>query len=255
LRPRLRLMSVLKPAVDLLVMPLTLVLLLAAVGIVLRRLSRTRSGNVLLILAVVFAYASSTGLLAKAMMTPLERTYAPLPEASLPAVKFVVVLGSAYHPRHDIPITASLDYDGLARIVEGVRLARRLPEARLVVSGGPPGPSAPARGYARLARQLGIKEDALTIIEKETQDTASEAQQIAAYLGTAPFLLVTSADHMPRAMLLMKRVGAHPIPAPATQRTGPLWRGDFLPRSQGLAATELAMHEYVGLAAIALGLD
>jgi hypothetical protein len=48
-----------------------------------------------------------------------------------------------------------------------------------------------------------------------------------------------------------------PIPAPTGQITrrddGFLWK-DLLPETTGLRTTELALHEYVGLAAIALGL-
>ena len=77
-------------------------------------------------------------------------------------------------------------------------------------------------------------------------------------VGGAPFLLVTSAYHMPRAMLLMRRAGAAPIAAPAGQRaygTGAVaWR-DFVPGSRGLRDTERALHEYAGLAAIASGLE
>jgi uncharacterized SAM-binding protein YcdF (DUF218 family) len=245
----------LKAVIHVLILPSTLLVLALIAGLFLRRAKRRRAGNAVLFLTVIFAYLSSTGLLGKAMMAPLERAYPPLPDPQLPQVKFVSVLGSAYHPREDIPVTASLDSDGLARIVEGMRLLRRLPQAQLVVSGGPPGPKAPARGYARVARELGVSEDRLIVIERDTRDTASETRQVAARIGSEPFLLVTSADHMPRAMRLMRRAGGNPIPAPATQRVGPLDAIDFLPRAEGLEGTERAFYEYTGLLAIGLGLD
>jgi uncharacterized SAM-binding protein YcdF (DUF218 family) len=245
----------LKAVLHVLILPSTLLVLALIAGLVLRRLKRTRTGNAVLLLTVIFAYLSATGLLGKAMMAPLERAYPPLADSQLPHVKFVSVLGSAYHPRDDIPPTASLDPDGLARIVEGIRLLRRLPGAQLVVSGGPFGPKAPARGYARMAGELGVPEGRLIIIEKDARDTASETRLVAARVGSEPFLLVTSADHMPRALRLMRRVGGNPIPAPATQRIGPLDAIDFLPRAEGLEATERAFYEYTGLLAIGLGLD
>jgi uncharacterized SAM-binding protein YcdF (DUF218 family) len=77
-------------------------------------------------------------------------------------------------------------------------------------------------------------------------------------LGTKPFLLVTSAYHMPRAMLLMRRAGAEPIAASAGQRafgaTPISWRS-FVPGAGGLGNTECALHEYAGLVAISMGLD
>jgi uncharacterized SAM-binding protein YcdF (DUF218 family) len=154
-------------------------------------------------------------------------------------------------------VTAALNPDGLARVVEGVRIARRLHEARLIVSGGaPPGLVPAATGYAELARGLGIANKSL-IISDRPLDTAAEARAVAKLLGNAPFILVTSAYHMPRAMRLMRRAGANPIPAPTGQRAaaaGSLWFG-WLPSSSGLAGTERAIHEYLGLASIAARLD
>ena len=85
-----------------------------------------------------------------------------------------------------------------------------------------------------------------------------KAVACAALLGSAPFILVTSAYHMPRALWLMRRAGAHPVPAPVGQRAlgmdGELI-AELIPGSMGLYKTEHALHEYIGLLAITLGLD
>jgi uncharacterized SAM-binding protein YcdF (DUF218 family) len=67
-------------------------------------------------------------------------------------------------------------------------------------------------------------------------------------VGDQPFLLVTSAYHMPRAMMLFRKEGLRPIAAP----------GDFNDRGEDsiwalgtanqLEKTEKAWHEYIGLA-------
>jgi uncharacterized SAM-binding protein YcdF (DUF218 family) len=61
---------------------------------------------------------------------------------------------------------------------------------------------------------------------------------------------------MRRAVLLMNRAGAQPVPAPTDQETGArtTW-SDWLPSARGLRHVETALHEYLGLAAIALSLD
>jgi uncharacterized SAM-binding protein YcdF (DUF218 family) len=248
-------MHTLKYVVDLLTAPLMLVVLLGVAALILSKMRRRRAAMAALVLAGALAYLSTTGLLARIMMAPLVRTYPPLQDDALPAVKYVVVLGSAYRPRPGLPVTAALDQDGLARIVEALRLFRKLPGAQLVLPGASGGLERPGNGYARLAIELGIKEDALVLIRERARDTASEAQQIAAYLGTEAFLLVTSTSHMPRAMALMRRAGARPIAAPATRREGGLAPIDLVPRAEGLHATESAFHEYLGLAAMAARLD
>jgi uncharacterized SAM-binding protein YcdF (DUF218 family) len=105
-----------------------------------------------------------------------------------------------------------------------------------------------------LAADLGIERSALIVMD-HALDTGQEATDITALLGRSPFILVTSAYHMPRAMRLMQRAGANALPAPTgqlvhTQR----WAERFgvIPGSHGLRKTEAALHEYLGLASISL---
>ncbi|HEV7611163.1 MAG TPA: ElyC/SanA/YdcF family protein [Steroidobacteraceae bacterium] len=237
--------------------PLLLALSVAIVSAVVRWCGRRRIANGLVVAAGAIAYLFSTVLVGDALLRPLERRYQPMREGQLPPlVSWVVVLGSDYTPRGGIPVTGALDADGLVRIVEGVRLARERPAMRMLVSGGArPGLAAPAQGYAELARDLGIAPTSITISDKPL-DTASEAREVVMLLGSAPFLLVTSAYHMPRAMRLMHDAGAQAMPAPTGQLTNEPermnWRG-LLPGSGGLRKTERALHEYLGFLAIALG--
>jgi uncharacterized SAM-binding protein YcdF (DUF218 family) len=234
--------------------PLFLSLMLIVAG-ALWLLRRRRAAGVLLVTSLTLAYLASTGLVANALLKPLTGGYrSPLDHP--PPLRYVVVLGAAYNWRPELPVTASLESDGLPRIVEGVRLLRLLPPgARLVVSGGSTdGHLASARGYAAMAATLGV--DPASIIRLETPlDTASEAREIAKLLHAEPFLLVTSSDSMWRAMQLMEREGAHAVPAPATPVASPFDWDQLLPSARAMSDTQVCIHEYVGLAAIALGLD
>jgi uncharacterized SAM-binding protein YcdF (DUF218 family) len=238
--------------------PLMIAALISAIAGICRLRGRRRTATWLLASAAAIAYLGAIGLVGDALLNPLERQYSPLRDESLPAVGYVVVLGGGYESRDGIPVTAALDPDGLARIVEGVRLERRLGAARLVVSGGAPSGEIPsAIGYAALARDLGV-DDASLVVLNGSLDTGAEARSVVALIGTAPFILVTSAYHMPRAMRLMERAGARPFPAPTGQlvdgSTNSGWRG-LLPTSGGLRKTERALHEYLGLAGLAAGVD
>jgi uncharacterized SAM-binding protein YcdF (DUF218 family) len=251
-------MILIKGIADVLIGPLMIAVLMAIAAAVCRLGGRGRASGILLTGAALLAYAASTPLVGQALLHPLESQFPPIDTDQLPNVGYVVVLGSGYRPHDGLPVTAALDREGLMRAVEAVRLTRLLRGARLVVSGGPlPGQPPVAQGYAQLAAALGVSEQSL-IISDQPRDTQTEADRVRKLLGSTPFLLVTSAYHMPRAMLLMRRAGANPIAAPTGQRafgaTPISWRS-FLPGAGGLGDTERALHEYAGLVAIHGGLD
>jgi uncharacterized SAM-binding protein YcdF (DUF218 family) len=250
-------MLLLKHLIGMLVMPLPLALLLVLVGAACGLRRRRGVAAALYTAGGCVAYLASVGVVANLLIGPLESSYPPLREdAPLQGIAAVVVLGSSYEPRDDIPVTAALDPDGVVRLVEGERLLRRFQARRLVLSGDPPERATSATGYARLARDLGVP-DAAIVPLPGSRDTREEALHVALLMGSTPFLLVTSAYHMPRAMRLMQRAGAHPVPAPTGYLAGDeLTRRNLaVPSSSALRRTERALHEYLGLLAIALGLD
>jgi uncharacterized SAM-binding protein YcdF (DUF218 family) len=246
----------LKQWVGVLATPLALALVLALIAGVLRRMGRKSAAVWICTIAASIAYLGAIAPVSNALLAPLERKYSPLrDDKQLPAIEYVVVLGSSYEPRDGIPVTAALGEEGLARVTEGIRLARRFPTARLVVSGGAGADKPPsALGYATLARDLGVNSESITMLSSP-RDTHEEALAIKALLGEAPFLLVTSAYHMPRAVWLMEREGARPIAAPTWQRVrqSSFSLKDWIPSSGSLRRSECALHEYLGLIAIATG--
>lgn len=252
-------MYALKDFVSHLANPLLIATLTGVLAAMCRGLGRRSCARWLLGLAVIVAYLGSIPLVGNMLLRPLERKYAALDSnAPLPQLKYVVVLGSGYTPRPGVPVAAALSDDGLVRIVEGVRLMRRLVGARLVVSGGaPPGRDPPAFGYALVARDLGIDAGALTVLS-ESLDTRAEATAIARVVGQAKFILVTSAFHMPRAMEIMARAGLYPIPAPTDQRIDehrPFGWHSVTPDWGSVRNVQRSLHEYLGLAALSMGLE
>lgn len=249
--------ALVKQWVDVFAAPLPIALILAAVAAVCGWRARRRLALSLLVVSAAVVFVGGMVPVGNALLGPLEDPYPPLAASRLPQVRYIVVLGSGYSPRDDLPVTAALDEEGLRRIVEGVILSRRMPNAALIVSGGAPaGRAPPALGYARLARDLGVPSGSVVVLDR-ARDTYEEAHAVAARVGSEPFILVTSADHMRRAMWLMRHAGANPIAAPAGQLGDlPLreagWKV-WLPSSDGLARAELALHEYLGLAAAKLG--
>jgi uncharacterized SAM-binding protein YcdF (DUF218 family) len=247
-------MAFAKSLADILTSPLlaAAVLLLIAIALRFSRFRKIAAATALVAVAVV--YGGSIPLVGQALLRPLEERYAPL--TTLPSVETVVVLGSSYSPRPGVPVAAALDDAALVRIVSGVVWAERL-GARLVVSGGAPSGGEPsAHGYAALAIELGIPPERIVQLD-DPRDTGDEALAVAALLESQPFLLVTSAYHMPRAVWLMERAGARPIPAPTDHKVADsdLRWAHFVPRAGALRDSEEALHEYIGLAAVAAGFD
>jgi len=249
----------LKQSIGLLGRPLVIGLLIVLLALGYHLRGRLRAACRLYLVAALLTYLVSIRLVGDALLGPLERRYASLSdERPLPQVDSVVVLGSDYRPRAGILTAAAFDADGLVRIVEGVRLTHRLGSPHLVVSGGaPPGQVPVAFGYADFARRFGVPEASIVTLGGSL-DTHAEARAVVHLLGPAPFILVTSAYHMPRALWLMERAGAHAIPAPVGQRVRGMAGnliGALIPGSSGLYETEHALHEYIGLVAMTLGLD
>jgi uncharacterized SAM-binding protein YcdF (DUF218 family) len=234
--------------------PLMLALSAAAVAAALRFAGRRRVAFVVGLGAVAIAYLGSIALVGDALCEPLEYRYPGLDAGtSLVGVRHVVVLGTGFSPAPGRPVTAALDQDGLVRLVEGVRIYRTLPDARLVVSGGASPPGVPsAYGYAELARGLGIDAQRMDVLDKP-RDTREEAQAIRNLLGSSPFVLVTTAVHMTRAMRLMMRAGLHPIPAATGQTVESHGWRRYVPTGRALRTTERALHEYAGLFAMNVG--
>jgi len=177
----------------------------------------------------------------------LESRYPPvLDVASLQDVRWVVVLGGGQRWRPGIPVSSAPEPSSLYRITEGVRLHRGLPQSRLMFSGGPPDQTmSTARAGAQLAEALGV-DRANIVIEERPMSTAEEARLARVTLGNAPFLLVTSAIHMPRAMMLFEREGLHPIPAPTEHHNN--GRPGLLPSPVRLADANAVAHELLGMA-------
>jgi uncharacterized SAM-binding protein YcdF (DUF218 family) len=177
--------------------PLLMGFVIVGVGLLLLQRMSRRTGVWLIAGGLLFAYLASTSLIGNALLGPLERNFPSFEPTQAMEVHDIVVLGSGYEPQDHIPVTGALDADGLARVVEGVRLARARPSARLLLSGGSaPGHSPIALGYAEMAVELGIPRSVIVIMDRAL-DTAQEARDVAALLGRSPFILVTSAYHMP----------------------------------------------------------
>jgi len=241
--------------------PLQFALVCGCTGIVLSRTRRwRRTGWWLLTISVTVLLTASNKWVSGRLVSPLESRYPaigefqpgqPLPEA-LAACQYVVVLGSGHDDAPDRPALTRLSQSGRARLIEAVRLLRLLPAARLVVSGTADtdhGGVPHARVLAEAAVTLGVERDRIDRID-DARDTEEEVARVGQVLGDAPFALVTSAWHLPRAMALCNAQGLHALPCPTDYLYCPplRWRrSDLTWDVESLVRTTAAAHERIGL--------
>ena len=206
------------------VMPLPFCLTLLTVGVLLLLLckGRQRLAKGLLGLGALLLLLFSNKVVSNRLILPLERTFPSQPEfhagtplpADLAACTFIVILGGGHNDLVGPAATNKLSSSALARIVEGVRLSRVLPDAQLVVS-GPGGPTGPTHAsiLARAAIALGV--DRSRIYQVDTaRDTEDESHAVKAHVGDGAVALVTSGWHMPRAAGLFRKSGVMVVPCP-----------------------------------------
>lgn len=234
------------------IMPLSLCLLLMGVGLLLLWVTRRqKTGKVLVTAGFVLLLAQGYGWGFQPALKSLEREYPSVTTVPAEAgYRWVVVLGGGTSSDTAIPLHSRLSGDSLARLIEGVRLYRQIPGAKLLVSGGKVfGYGTDADSMRELAVQLGVNPaDILT--DSESQDTETQAQIVRQMVGGEPVLLVTSASHMSRAAGLFRKAGVNVLPAPANylvQGNEAFSPTDVFPSSNGFTNAQRLVYEYMGI--------
>lgn len=210
---------------------------------------RRRIGPVLMTVSVglylLFAMPLTSDLALKALENRAGK-YADPAALSREGVRDIVVLSAGYH-RGELTVPDRLAPVTLARLNEGVRLWRAIPGARLIVSGGSVFSGRDARDMAEMAVWMGVPRAAV-VLETTSWDTQDEAELLRERLAGQPFVLVTSASHLPRSMMIFRGAGLDPRPAPADFRTRDLKINllSLLPRGDALRTWDTLAHEIVG---------
>ena len=253
-------MFILKKIISSFLNPLPLSLLLSFLGLYLLWFTtKQKVGKILVSVGLIILTLFSYSIITDKLLRPLERKYKSfkMNGSSLvskaedkSAIKFVVVLGGGHALDPELPLISQIGRSELVRLIEGIRIYRKYPGAKLLLSGGGVfSPVSNAEIMARVAKEIGVPERDI-ILESESKDTKDEAMFIKPIVGNEPFVLVTSASHIPRSMTLFKKLGMNPIPSPVGHciKDGQgLSLYSFFPSAGNLGKAELAIHEYLGL--------
>ena len=163
-------------------------------------------------LAIAFLLAASLPITSNLLFRTVEQHAVKKYPADMPHADAVVVLGGMLSNVESTRgrVTEWVDPD---RFFAGVELMKAPKANTLIFMGGklPWFPDAPPEGkiLAEFAQSMGIPKNQI-LVTKEVQDTEDEAQAVKAIFAThttPKIILVTSAYHMPRALLIFKRNG------------------------------------------------
>lgn len=193
----------------------------------------------------------SNEFISESLLRSLEDDYPPLLNLeSYQEVKWVILLGAGHTSDADLPPISQVSETALVRLIEGIRLLRELPQSTLILSGGSVfDPEPHAHILKRIALTLGVDENRL-LIEDRSRDTKDEAIIIKEIVGSEPCILVTSASHIPRAMMLFEGQNMQPIAAPVghwVKKRKELTPSYFIPNPQSLRKSQRAFYEYLGI--------
>jgi uncharacterized SAM-binding protein YcdF (DUF218 family) len=203
----------------------------------------------------------STRPIPAALVSHLEYKYKTLSQGQineLPDSINIIVLGGGHADDMDLPPNDQLSTIALGRLVEGVRIyktatgdGRQATGVKVIVSGyAGKGKISQAEVLYRTALMLGVDSAAL-IVSPKPSNTEEEAIEYLRLCGKSKKLvIVTSAIHMPRAMMIFKSAGIDAIPAPTNHlvKYGSVKnKRGWVPSAGNITMMEQAMHEYVGM--------
>jgi len=236
-----------------LIMPPVCLLLLIALGYLLRR-RWPAFGSFVSRLGVLTLVVLSTNAGALLLVRPLEEMTVPLTSFKNTGAQAIVVLSAGNVERApeyeglDVP-----DQAGMVRLHYAAYLQRATGLPLLTSGGIEIGASTSATLGEVMARTL--REDFKTPVkwvEDKSRTTAENAEFSARMLkaaGVTRVLLVTHAMHMPRSQEAFVRAGIEVVPAPTLFYSRKRWTPWMLvPSADGLYRTYFAWHEWVGLA-------
>ena len=162
-------------------------------------------------------------------------------------ITYIHVLGSGNSDDFSQPISSMLGDSALKRVVEGVVIYKKQPNLKLIFTGYACCSSlSTAKANAMLAMELGVSQKDI-IINETPKDTKEEALFAKKFIGKNSFILVTSALHMPRAMLLFHKEGLYPIPAPSDFEKIKIDSYFYVPSVVYFNNSQKAIHEYIGI--------
>lgn len=202
-----------------------------------------------LVVVSISLIALSSAPVTNTVVSQLENQHEVLPK--LPSdTALILVLGSGHHYTEDRPPNSVLMSQALARLSEGIRLWKTMPDTHIMLSGAKfLSEISHAEALMAAALPLGVEESKV-VLAPNTLDTADEIEAARQWLSLnagedSRLVVVSSAMHLPRANLMLRGTEYNYTMAPTDFRflDAPWYRFS----AGHLRDVDAAMHEYVGM--------
>lgn len=237
-------MFVIKKIISQLLMPIPMVLVLLIIALFVKK-----GGKFLAMLSVSLLLFFSSSWGSNLLLSPLENQYktnnTPINNDCI-----IMVLGAGHDDFMGAPALQQLTQAGLKRVIEGVRqykLARHQGKHCEFFTSGFKSSfnhTAYAQIAAKASKEMGVLPQDIKVLTFP-KDTIEEAAYLHDQIGNKPFRLVTSANHMPRAMMIFHYAGMKPEAAASDFRINHAsW---WIFSAQNLMKSQSAIHEYMGI--------
>jgi len=218
--------------------------------------------NRLIVLAFLLLWLGGNHWVTMALVRSLE--YQHLPAAELPESEVIVILGGSTrpftYPRQIVEVNEAAD-----RLLYGGWLYKQGKAPHILVSGGRiswlGGTISEAERMVSVLSMMSIPEEVIWLETRarNTEENARYTHEILQAKGIKQILLVTSATHMPRSVMLFENEGFDVIPAPTDfmSELPPTYDNggdilarvlvDIIPNVENLALTTRVLKEYLGM--------
>ena len=232
---------------------ISILLVLGAILLFVRSQRLRNYGRALCGVAALLLLLAGWHPLPEALIGALEDRYAP-PTADLSGFTGMVVLGgvfSRYDGRDRLQPALGCAGD---RVVVPIPLMNQYRDMRLLFTGGAAYPAPPIEAEAIQARRYFERmgtDMSRVLFESQSRDTYENATlslKVSTVDASRPWLLITSASHMPRAFATFRKAGWNVTPYPVNYYSQYETHWSSYSLFRGIDAWQLAIREYLGIA-------
>jgi len=236
-----------------LIEPLHIVVEVCGASLVAQRLGRLRAARVLALVMVVIVAGLSYVPIPYLWVRYIENRI-PRSPVDYSKMAGILVLGGAFERGSLTEGRAQVALNSAAeRMTTTVELARRHPHLTILFSGSTGKLISKEMSEAQIARMFfddqGIDQGRI-VYEGRSRNTAENALFSKALIVdmTRPWILITSASHMPRSVAVFRRQGIRIVPYPVDFQTSDTIPWGMIDLAYGAALADIAIHESVGWA-------